>query len=247
MDFTAVEIFVQKLNGEFSHFPAGFCTENNAIKIFKWLIEKELLWSDEEIRSHYSQEIFDNYDLLSILAMCFDGSPYKAINGVYPGVYKEWELPNVPKNFWTQENAIRAVKWLIEEKLQWSDEEIKHQFSTETFKENRLYPMLRVCFDGSPYKAIDTAYPGKYNLFELSCRPKGFWTYENSIAAVKWLVEEKLKWTVEEAKAKISYSIFKDNNMSYMLSKHFHSSPLEALKATYPEHFINDSKYLKAS
>ncbi|MBQ3422015.1 MAG: hypothetical protein IJH34_10165, partial [Romboutsia sp.] len=59
-------------------------------------------------------------------------------------------------------NGIKATKWLIEEKLKLTEEELKEQLSYTLFVENGLLGMLVNCFKGSPYEAINSVYPNKF-------------------------------------------------------------------------------------
>ena len=58
--------------------------------------------------------------------------------------------------------AAIVTKAMIEDVLKWSEEELLKKLSTKTFKDNKLIGMLDQVFDGSPYAAINNAYPGKY-------------------------------------------------------------------------------------
>ena len=62
----------------------------------------------------------------------------------------------------------------------------------------------------------------------------GAWSKEKVIIAVRWLIEEKLKWSYEEVYNNISASIFYKNNLGGMLSKFCNNSPLIALQIAYP-------------
>ena len=97
-----------------------------------------------------------------MLNAIFTKSPYAAINNAYLEKYKPWQFANVPKSYWTKETAAEATRWLIEEKLKWSEEELLKKLSTKTFYDNGLRGMLNAVFVNSPYAAINNAYPGKY-------------------------------------------------------------------------------------
>ena len=97
-----------------------------------------------------------------MLQYCFNSSLYQAINTTYPNKFKEWEFKRTPKNFWTKEKGIEATKWLIEEKLKLTDDELKEQLSVKLFKDNGLVGMLKYCFNNSPYRAINETYPNKF-------------------------------------------------------------------------------------
>ena len=233
---------------EFIKTPSGFWTKEKGIEATKWLIEEKLKLSDEELKEKLSLNLFKDNNLGGMLCRCFNNSPYQAINTAYPDKFKEWEFKNVPINFWNKEKGIEATKWLIEEKLKLTDEELKEQLSQKLFKDNNLYSMLDICFNKSPYQAINTIYPNKFKEWEFSTTPMNFWTKEKGIEAVKWLIEEKLKLTDEELKEQLSQNLFKDNNLYNMLNTCFNSSPYQAINATYPnkfkpEDFKNSSKY----
>ena len=183
-----------------------------------WLIEEKLKWSDEDVRRNLSQNTFKENSLRGMLDVLFNGSPYFAIENAYPGKFKAWEFAKVPKNFWNLKTASEATIWLIEEKLRWSDEDVRRNLSQNTFKENSLRGMLDVLFNCSPYLAIDNAYPGKFKPWELPSVPKKFWNLETAKEATIWLIEEKLKWSDEDVKEKLTLNTFKENSLKSMLN-----------------------------
>ena len=182
-----------------------------------WLIEEKLKWNDDDIKEKLSANTFIKNSLTSIISL-FNGSPYLAIENAYPGKFKAWEFAKVPKNFWNLKTASEATIWLIEEKLRWSDEDVRRNLSQNTFKENSLRGMLDVLFNGSPYLAIDNAYPGKFKPWELPSVPKKFWNLETAKEATIWLIEEKLKWSDEDVKEKLTLNTFKENSLKSMLN-----------------------------
>jgi hypothetical protein len=83
---------------------------------------------------------------------------------VYPGKFKRWELISVSHDYWTMETSIEATKWLIEEILELTDEDIIKKLPLSVFKENRLGGMLQKYYNFSPSKAINCAYPGRFKV-----------------------------------------------------------------------------------
>ena len=219
-------------------FPSGTWIGNvNAKIVTKTLIEKVLKWSDEDIKEKISTRIFNENSLWGMLSILFNGSPYLAIENAYPGKFKQWELSGVSKSFWNMETAKEATIWLIEEKLKWSDEDIRKKLSKKIFKENSLGGMLTILFNGSPYLAIENAYPGKFKQWELPCVSVSFWNMETAKEATIWLIEEKLKWSDEDIKEKISARIFKENSLGGMLANLFNGSPYLSIENAYPGKF----------
>ena len=247
-DIDIIEMYREILKGARNKFINGVWQRpdaiTNSIKVTKYLIEEKLKLTDEEIKEQLSVNLFKYNKLGGMLNICFNDSPYQAINTIYPNKFKEWEFIKVPINFWNKEKGVEATKWLIEEKLKLTDEELKEQLSIKLFKDNRLGSMLDICFNNSPYRAINTIYPNKFKEWEFKNTPNNFWTKEKGIEATKWLIEEKLKLTDEEIKEQLSVNLFKDNKLLGMLYHCFNSSPYQAINATYPNKFKpDDFKY----
>ena len=240
-DIDIIEMYEEILKGIRKRFVQGTWLRPdaipNAIKVTRYLIEKKLKLSNEEIRCKLSQRFFRVNKLGGMLETCFSGSPYLAINTVYPNRFKEWEFNKVPSNFWSKEKGTEATRWLIEEKLKLTDKELKEQLSLGLFKINYLEVMLDLCFNGSPYQAINTVYPNKFKEWEFNKVPNNFWTREKGIEATKWLVEEKLKLSGDELEEKLSYKSFIDNGLGGMLNYCFNCSYKKALQEVYPNTF----------
>ena len=246
-DIDIIEMYKEILKGTRKKFVDGTWQRpdaiSNAIKVTKYLIEDKLKLTDEEIKEQLSKYLFKDNNLNGMLKICFNGSPYQVINTTYPNKFKEWEFKNVPTSFWTKEKGIEATKWLIEEKLKLTDEEIKEQLSINLFRDN-LNSMLYTCFNNSPYQAINTVYPNKFKEWEFKSTPHSFWTKEKGIEATKWLIEEKLKLTDEKLKEQLSINFFKDNKLYGMIQLCFNGSPYQAINTIYPNKFKEeDFKY----
>ena len=213
----------------------GYWNQQTASDATKWLVEHKLKWSKREVLKNISHDTFVDNGLGGMLDMCFGGSPYKALEVVYPGMYKPWEFAYVPKGYWTKENGIKATKWLVEEKLQWSRERICKEMTRRVFSENGLRGMVSVCFNNSTYAALEAAYPGEYKPWELKQTPNKFWNEDTAVDATRWLIEEKLGWTVEYAREHITLDTFLAYGLGGMLSSCHGYNPHKALDATYPK------------
>ena len=221
--------YLEEVLAKGKQFPKDIWNYNskydNAKVVTKTLIEKVLKWSDDEIKRKLSANIFIQNSLGGMLTILFNGSPYLAIENAYPGKFKPWELPSVPKKIWNVETAKEATIWLIEEKLKWSDEDIKEKLSANTFIKNSLGGMLTILFNNSPYLAIENAYPGKFKPWEVARVSKKFWNMETAREATIWLIEEKLKWSDEDVKEKLTLNTFKENSLKSMLNYLFNIDP----------------------
>ena len=221
---------------ELSGTPKYFWNMETAREATIWLIEEKLKWSDDDIKNKLSKNTFRKNSLGGMLAVLFNDSPYRAIENAYPGKFKPWELPSVPKKIWNVETAREATIWLIEEKLKWSDDDIKEKLSANTFIKNSLTSIISL-FNGSPYLAIENAYPGKFKPWEVARVSKKFWNVETAKEATIWLIEEKLKWSDEDIKQKLSAKIFIQNSFTSILNDLFNGSPYLIIDNAYPGKF----------
>jgi len=219
---------------ELKSVPKGFWCMESAIKATKWLIEIKLGWSKEDVCSSLSTYTFRLHRLMGMLSVCFEDSPYKALEASYPGKYKPWELHSVSKSYWNEDSAKEAIRWIISEEFNWSRDRIRDNFNIKFLKEKGLAGMLCTCFENSPYKALEAVFPNEFLPWELKHSPKDMWCLETGIKATRWLIAEKLKWTREDVCEGLSQQTFINNGLRSMLQICFGNSPYKAIDSAYP-------------
>ena len=74
-----------------------------------------------------------------------------------------------------------------------------------TFEDYKLRGMLYIKYNDSPYNAITSAYPEKnYKPWNFVNTPNNYWQgiegKKNATEAIKWLFEDKLKWSMKDIK-----------------------------------------------
>ena len=174
---------------ELSYVPRNYWTKERAKDATIWLLEEKLKWSDDEICNNLCVKTFEENGLGGMSKCIFNSNVYEIIENAYPGKFKPWQLSVVGRNYWNKQTTKDATKWLIEEKLKWTDEEICQKISIKTFKENGLGGMLLNMFKGSPYEAINATYPNRFKPWQFNNVPKNYWTKETAKEATRWLIE----------------------------------------------------------
>lgn len=119
-----------------------------------------------------------------------------------------------PNKFWSNSKSqfysIQIVKHLIEDILNWDEEEIKNNLCANTFREYKLYSMMNYVYDGSPFHALNSTYPNKFKIWELIKSPHSIWK-DNSTRndAIVWLLQKTNKASYEELTSQdfINYNI----------------------------------------
>ncbi|MBU3188734.1 hypothetical protein K9O30_06110 [Clostridium bowmanii] len=245
---TPIETYELVRSGKIKKFPKHFweCDDSDeyAPQLTRYLIEKILKWKDDDVREKLRKTTFKEHKLGGLLLCKYKDSCYEAITKAYPKKnFHAWDFVNAPNDYWQgeqgKENAIYATKWLIEEKLKWSENEIVENLNQNVFTENHLLGMLKKAFNCTLFEAIDAAYPGKFKNWEIGTHVKNnYWDKDKGVLAVKWLIEHRLKWTDTDIKENYSKQIYKDNNLYGMLQCCFNTSPFEAINTTYPNRFM---------
>ncbi len=131
------------------------------------------------------------------------------------------------------------TRYLLEDKLRIGVEDIPRAIHKKLFYENGLTWMLGSCFDWSPYKAIDNAYPGQFHKWQFNV--KGMWQgperFRLAGEATRWMIEEKERVAEEEIPQRISATTFGKHNLRGMLSVCFKGSFFRAIENAYPQRF----------
>jgi hypothetical protein len=209
--------------------------KQHRIEAIRWLINEKLKWTHEEVIQKINQDVFYYNGLSSLLSNHYEKSPVKAVLEAFDDEFLFWEFTgHIPTRSWTKENGKKATRWLIHERLKWSKQDVISNISIKVFEDYGLKGMLYQLYEGSAAKAIYDAFPDEYKMWELPVVPKRYWNLKTGKHAIKWLIEEKLKWDKEVVNKSISVRVFKKHGLGTMLNNCFSGSPYLALKYTYP-------------
>lgn len=249
-NLSAIEVYNLRVSGHIKKFPMYFWTSRDSYKKFseigKYLFEIILKWDTNDIAQNIKLEVFKENLLGGAVHILFKDSTYKAINNIYPNKFKPWELLKVPNDYWDNKSAIIATKWLLEEKLEMSDEDILN-INTRVFLTNNLGGMLQVIYNNSPIKAIMEAYPDRFHICEFKKVPQGYWNHKNTIQAVRYVLEDKYNLESAMIPKLFTVKFCSDNNLNGALAL-FNWSPIKLLNYVYPDKFnMNDFSNIPSS
>lgn len=239
--YDALDIYKMVLSGRIKKFPLNYWSSPYNLQYaeicLRHLFEERLQWTDEEILKKLSQATFVKHKLGGLLDIIFDSSPQRAFHFIYPDKFKPWEFRQVPSGFWNETTAIESIKWLLEEKLKWDDEQIKKKYNINVLEQYGIGSMVRKLYGGSPYTILDLAYPDRFKPWEFSQAGVGYWNKDTATQSIKWLFEEKLKWNDNQIKENLSQETFISNGLNGMMQQVFKGSPYDAFNYAYPNRF----------
>lgn len=236
----AIDVYELVLSGSIRRFPDGFWTGEtgvaNALTLSKYLLEEKLKYNSKQMLVNVSTKDFLSNKLEGVLRV-FNYSPYQILNNLYPDKIKPWEMKMSPMSTWNANSGIAATKWLIEDILKWTDNDIKDNLRYDTFVEYGLSGMLATLYQDSPYNALNSAYPNKFKHWELKQSPKIWDERDVRLQAIKWFVEDYLNISPQD---EINFCInitTKDINscgLGGMLKNYYNDSLYLAIEDAYP-------------
>ena len=167
----------------------------------------------------------------------FDYKDYLAIAYSFPEWdIKEWEYnKEVSPKFWEDKNNQREfVLWVAQkEGIDVNNKTSLRRINALIISKYGGYKAMRVA--GGLFNLIDTISPGKFKEWEIF--KVSAWNKDKAIVATRWLIEEKLNITFEQA-CKLKTKDFRDNGLDGMLQKVCNHSIFYALNLAYPSIFI---------
>ena len=144
---------------EFNKVPPKFWEDKQNQKEFvEWIAKKENLdITTKEGLKKLTAPIIMKHG--GSKALTYAGGEFELLNSVANGQYMKWEI--IKMTAWKRQDIIEATKWLIEEKLQLTPEQVC-KISVADFAKYNLDGMLQKGCKHSILGALELAYPGKY-------------------------------------------------------------------------------------
>lgn len=229
------DIYDEILDGKRKKFPDGtWQDKTNAKRVVIHLIENRLSWSEDDVKYKFSGEFLIKNKLKGMLTRLFQGHAYDALNYAYPNKFKEWELKASQVGYWREELIDKALKWLFEERLKWSREEICNYFNTNTIANNSLLGLLNKRFNGNPFELLNYYQPDQFKPWELR-KSNTIWNDELEKEATIWMFDN-LKWSTEQIKDCATIQLFIDSGLATLV-RNFDGNLYKILNNAYPNKF----------
>ncbi|MEB3057545.1 DUF4046 domain-containing protein [Bacillus pseudomycoides] len=147
---------------EFSMTPNKFWTKEKALEALKWTIEEKEKLTTKQLLEFYNIQWLTANRLVSACQLIWKNSPYRMINDLYPGRFKEWEFKVTPAGYWSKEKALEALRWTIEEKEQITEKQLLSVYSQRWLIKQKLWTPLKRYWNGSPYAMLNDLYPNRF-------------------------------------------------------------------------------------
>ena len=149
-------------------------------------------------------------------------------------------ISNFPSGFWVNRNqeearevAIKLLRYLIDDKLKLNKKEVKIIVSKKFMTKHKLHTASKL-FGRSAIKYVMSCYPQEYEpwQFKNDKVPQSYWkNQDNRVNALKYLFQVDLKWSIEDVKERLSWSVLEENGLSTL--RNYYTSLYKIYRATY--------------
>lgn len=151
------------------------------IRAVKWLVEEKLALNPQgDIRRHISNRDFERHGLRNLLHNIYNGNILTALGEAYPGRIYNTQIRQPRRITWSKRSSALAVREMIEERLRWTEDDVRRLITPEIFKDYGLSNMFKIAFGSNLVAALEAAYPGVYPQKSLQyfinrkARPKAY-------------------------------------------------------------------------
>lgn len=227
-------IFVWKVvrdQGDLKVFPNNYLTKDICKTLVRELLLNELNMSREEILN-VKQDLLSKYKLGGVRKL-FDCKIYELLNYCFPEFdIHPWELTKMHPHLWEDE-GIRSefVLWVAKkENIDITNMDDLSKFSAKMIIDYGGSKPLK--YAGGLYELIKPVIDPNFKEWQIFIVSR--WDKDKVVEAVKWLIEDELKWDLDTVYNKLTAKVFYENDLGGLLSKYCHNSPFEAFNLAYP-------------
>lgn len=213
-------------------------------EIIKYLIEVKYNMTDEQI-TRLNRDWIQEHKLYGLSILSFQGSIYKIIDEVYPNRFKPWDFVTVGNYWHDEQNVKKTLLWFVDQLIIDNVisciDEIPEKVNGTTFKEYGIGGLLNTKF-GHAFNAFEYLYPNRFFEWEYNPIPTGFMTEkENRIKAMKQLIEQRLRMTIEEIPLILSFEYFRHikrySKFTHVINDYYNFDLYSYIDKCYPNTF----------
>ncbi|EJR28484.1 MULTISPECIES: hypothetical protein [Bacillus cereus group] len=146
-----------------------------------------------------------------------------------------------PKGTWQGDTHRVIIKiltlHLVNHILKWNDKEIKDNWDLRIIKKWKLGGGCSICFNDSPYRMLNAAFPNRFEPWELKNTPKNYWTKKKALEVLYYWIEEREQLSREKLLDTFDHKWLKERYLDSPLQIYWNSSPYQILNEAYPNQF----------
>ena len=230
-----IQVYNLVRSGKLKKFPNNYLDQGAVKTIVRRVVLDEMKFTRDDIIKKVDQSFLSKH-YMGGFRKFFDTKTHNLLDYCFPELeIKAWELTKVTPGYWKKEENIRAfLIWVMEkEKINPNSKKDLRRLTAAMIRKHGGGKLLKM--EKDVYTLINTVTCGKFKEWEIM--KLRVWDKEKAISAIKWLVEEKMGYTLEQA-CKLTANDFRRNNLDGLLQKCCNHSVVEALNLAYGDCFI---------
>lgn len=233
-----LEVYNLVRRGDLKKFPNNYLDKSVVKIIVRHVVLVEMKFTRKDIIKNVDYP-FMARNYMGGFRKLFDTKMYYLIDYCFPEMeIKAWELAKVTPGFWENEENIRAfLIWVMEkEGIDPNSKKDLRRLTAAVIRKHGGGKLLKT--EPDVYAILNIVVCDRFKEWEIM--KLRAWDKEKAIAAIKWLVEEKMGYTLEEA-CELKSDDFRRNNLDGLLQKCCNHSVIEALNLAYGDCFVRES------
>lgn len=147
MTQSIIDIYKDILSERRYKFPAGTWDQNDSKEEFKkclrYLVFEHLQYTRDDVKDNASIKFITHYKLYGGMRALFSNKVYNAIQYCLPEYeIKPWELGSVPHGYWNDDTIHDMIRFIFNDILKWSREDIVSKFNTNCLIDLGVWPHI---------------------------------------------------------------------------------------------------------
>lgn len=167
----------------------------NRINAVRWLVEDKLELDAGNLKKQAPTRKNFTENGLSYLYTAYYNAVSKALQEAYPEL-EPWQLGQVPRSYWTDENAARAVRTWFGQKG-WEVAQLPELYKAgflnrQSFGAAGLATVFQAKYGRNVFRAVDAAFPGRFKPWEFGKVARRYWMQTGHVTeALRWIAERE--------------------------------------------------------
>ncbi|MBR5227390.1 MAG: DUF4046 domain-containing protein [Clostridia bacterium] len=226
-----IEVYKSILNGEIKTFPYRYLNKERSRTILRYVALTKYNMTREQICKDITVKFLRKHFIVSINKI-FAGDWHHMIDYCFDEMnIMPWELVRVKDGFWEDVNNRKAfVMWVSQKEN--VDITKADELRKLTGNVLRSYGgQNAIITSGTLFELINLINPMHYKEWEVCTIT--LWDDDKRKDAIRWLIEEKLRWDEKTVKEQLSTEHFFQNNLRTLFD-YFHHNRNKVLEFAYP-------------
>ncbi|BDG37516.1 hypothetical protein [Saccharococcus caldoxylosilyticus] len=159
-------------------------------------------------------------------------SPYRFMNALYPGRFKETDFKKIPQGYATNREFLKEqfMDMLRQEKIRFED--VPKKVTRQMLMKHRFSAALKH-HRNSPLEFIQYLFPNQFSLDDFRTKPNGYWKDIDNVKREIMDLINREKVAEQDVPRFMTKQRLVEEGLTGLLHE-YHGSPIEIIEAVFP-------------